>query len=227
MRDVDDKEVLLSNVREYNFRQDVPRGGSMRKSTTFCLLFIVCTTLTLAVAQKKPRQQERAQEATQSKGQNEALARRVFDLANQGGSGGVDQVFDRNCKVHFGGRTVSLSQAVAEGRGWKTAAPDMAMNVENVTENGDKVTVFWSARGTHTGPGLGVAPTRRQVSVHDRSQFLIKNGKIVEVWNPEYRDELSRQLKIPKNQISMLETGLTALGFVADLFHDPLYASLK
>jgi predicted ester cyclase len=198
----------------------------MRKSTTFCLMFIVCTTLTLAVAQKKPRQQERAQAQTQSKGQNEALVRRVFDLTNGGQFGQADQVFDRNCKIHFGGRTVGLSQAVAESRGWKSAAPDMAMNVESVTENGDKVTVVWSARGTHTGQGLGVKPTRRQVSMHNRTEFLIKNGKIVEAWNPEYRDELSRQLGVPKNAISMMEDGFTLLAAVRDLFPDPLYAAL-
>jgi predicted ester cyclase len=200
----------------------------MRKSGTFCLLFImICGTLTMASAQKKPRNERQSPE-TRPAEQNKLVARRVFEeLTNQGHYSAADEVFDRNCKVHFGNRTVSLSQAMAEGRGWKSAAPDLFMNVENVSENGDKVTVVWSARGTHTGPGLGVRPTRRQISMRNQSTFLIKNGKIVEAWNPEYRDEVFRQLGVSKTAATMLETGMTLWATVHDLFPDPLYASLQ
>lgn len=201
----------------------------MRKSGTFCLLFLTCFAMTLAVAQKKPRNERQLPEKQAAPAeQNKVIARRVFEeLTNQGRYNAVDDVFDRNCKVHFGNRTLSLSQAVAEGKGWKSAAPDLFMNVENVSQNGDMVTVVWSARGTHTGPGLGVKPTRRQISMRDKSTFLIKNGKIVEAWNSEYRDEIFRQLGVSKTAASMFETSMTLWAVVHDLFPDPLYASLQ
>lgn len=202
----------------------------MRKSATFCLLCImVCGAVTLAAAQKKPRNERQLPETrSASAEQNKVVARRVFEeLTNQGRYNAVDEVFDKNCKVHFGNRTVSLSQAVAEGKGWKSAAPDLFMNVESVSQNGDRVTVVWSARGTHTGQGLGVKPTRRQISMRDKSTFLMKNGKIVEAWNSEYRDEIFRQLGVSKTAATMLETGMTLWAAVHDLFPDPLYASLQ
>lgn len=200
----------------------------MRKFGTFCLLFImICSALTLASAQKKPRNERQSPEARPAE-QNRLLARRVFEeLTNQGHYNAVGEVFDRNCKVHFGNRTVSLPQAVTEGKGWRSAAPDLFMNVESVSENGDKVTVVWTARATHTGPGLGVRPTRRQISMRDKSTFLIKNGKVVEVWNSEYRDEVFRQLGVSKTAATMLETGMTLWATVHDLFPDPLYSSLQ
>lgn len=202
----------------------------MRKSVTFCLLFIIiCGALTLAGAQKKPsNQRQLPQTQANSTEQNKLLARRVFEeLTNQERYGSVDEVFDRNCKVHFGNRTLNLSQAVAEGKTWKGAAPDLFMNVESVSQNGDKVTVVWSARGTHTGQGLGVKPTRRQISMRDRSVFLIKNGKIVEAWNSEYRDEVFRQLGLSKRGAAALSSGLDLIASVRALFPDPLYASLQ
>lgn len=189
------------------------------------LVIVLCAAIGAAPAQKKPRQTP-AQEP-QNRQQNKLVARRVFEeLTNQGRYGAVDEVFDRNCKVHFGNRTMGLSQAVAEGKGWKSAAPDMSMNVESVSENGDKVTVVWSAHGTHTGQGLGVKPTGRQASIRDRSEFLIKNGKIVEAWNPEYREKLYRQLGVSKTAASMMEKTEDLWASLSALFPDPLYNAL-
>ena len=203
----------------------------MLKARVVCLTVVLSLALTAACAQKKPavtpRTSAQQTQPNVAPGQNKIVARRVFEeLTNQGRFEAVDEVFDRNCRVHFGGRTVSLSQAVAEGKGWKSAAPDMRMNVENVSENGDKVTVTWSARGTHTGQGLGAKPTGKQVSMQNRSEFLIKNGKIVEAWNPEYREELHRQLGISKTAASMMDRTEDLWAALGKLFPDPLYASL-
>jgi predicted ester cyclase len=206
-------------------------GGLMRNGRVLWLMLLLCGGLTLtSAAQKKGGQQPQVRErpGQVSPQQNKLVARRVFEeLTNQGRYEAVDEVFDRNCKVHFGNRTLGLSQAVAEGKGWKSAAPDLAMNVEQVTENGDRVTVVWSARGTHTGQGLGTKPTRKQISMRDRSEFLIKNGKIVEAWNNEYRPELFRQLGVNKAGISMFDTTERLWAALAQMLPDPLYASLR
>jgi len=200
----------------------------MLKSRLLFITIVLGTFIVAAPGQKKGRR-EPIQESRQngSVEKNRATARRVFEeLTNQGRYGAIDEVFDRNCKVHFGNRTMGLSQAVAEGKGWKAAAPDLFMNVEEVTENGDKVTVVWSMRGTHTGQGLGVKPTRRQVSMRDRTVFLIKNGKIVEAWNNEYRQELFRQLGVSKTAASMVDNTERLWAALSAMYPDPLYASL-
>ena len=157
----------------------------MRNSRALCLIAIVVGGLTLmSIAQKKPIQQPQLKGQPNLPEQNKVQVRRVYEeMFNQGRYEGLNQVFDKNCRVHFGNRTMSLSQAIAEGKGWRSASRDMAMQVEQLTVNGDKVTAVWSARGTHNGQGLGMKPTGKQVSMHDRSVFLVKNGKIVEHWD--------------------------------------------
>lgn len=202
----------------------------MRKSVTFCLLFmIICGALTLAGAQKKPsNQRQLPQTQAASVEQNKAVARRVFDdLFTRGRYEQVNQVYDPNCIVHFGNRTERLNQAVEEGKGWRSAAPDLVMTADQVTANGDMVTVNWTARGTHTGQGHGLKPTGKRVQLRGTSRFRIANGKIVEAWNNEYRDELFHQLGVPKNTAALLSSGLQLLSEVRALFPDPLYASLQ
>ena len=201
----------------------------MRKHTILFLTIMVCSALAVVSAQKKPAQQQRsAQRQAGPSEQNKEVARRVFDdLFTQGRYGEIDQIYDRNCKVHFGNRTEGLSQAVAEGKGWRSAAPDLVMTANQISESGDKVTVHWTARGTHTGQGHGLKPTGKHILIHGASTFQIANGKIVEAWNDEYRDELFRQLGLPKTAASMVDTGQRLWSSVAQLFPDPLYASLQ
>jgi predicted ester cyclase len=131
--------------------------------------------------------------------QNKAVARRVFDDLFTGGHyEALDQIYDKSCTVHFGNRTQPIDQSVAEGKGWRTAAPDLVMTADQVTADGDTVTVSWTAKATHTGQSFGMKPTGKRIVMHGTSKFRLVNGKIVEVWNSEYRDDLFKQLGVPK-----------------------------
>jgi predicted ester cyclase len=131
--------------------------------------------------------------------QNKAVARRVFDdLFTAGHYEAIDQIYDKSCTVHFGSRTQPLEQSVSEGKGWRSAAPDLVMTGDTVTADGDTVTVNWTAKATHTGQSFGMKPTGKRVVIHGTSKFKFVNGKIVEVWNNEYRDDLFKQLGVPK-----------------------------
>ena len=130
---------------------------------------------------------------------NKAVARRVFDDLFTGGRyEAISEIYDKGCTVHFGARTVSLDQGVAEGKGWRAAAPDLVMTADQVTAAGDSVDIVWTARGTHTGQANGLKPTGKRVVMHGTSRFWLANGKIVEAWNSEYRDELFRQIGVSK-----------------------------
>lgn len=190
-------------------------------------LIILCGGLTLTSdAQKKPIQRPTVEQGSARR--NEVNARRIFEEMVSGGRyGEVDQVFDPSCTVHFGNRSVRLSQAVSEGKGWKSAAPDLVMRAEQVSSNGNTVTINWSAQGTHTGQGIGQRPTGKHISMRGRSTFQFKNGKIVEVQNTEYRNELFRQLGVSKTQASMFDTTERLWAAISQIFPDPLYASLR
>src|SRR6266478_4548630 len=64
---------------------------------------------------------------------NKVPVRQLYeDMFSQGRYDLIDQAFVRNCPVHFGGRHVGLEQAVAEGKGWRSAAPDLRMIVNDI-----------------------------------------------------------------------------------------------
>src|SRR5262249_5210891 len=162
---------------------------------------VLAVGLVLAFAQKKPADKERPIPPghVASPELNKQVVRRVFDeLFNQGRYDAINQIYASNCKVHFGSRNEALGQSVEEGKGWRSAAPDLVMTVGRITANGDMVEVDWVARGTHTGAGHGLKPTGKKFMVRGSSRFQVENGKIVEVWNSEYRDDLLRQLGVSR-----------------------------
>lgn len=190
-------------------------------------LLIITGVLVLAFGQKKPAR-ERQSPGAQNPEQNKQMARRVFeDLFTGGRFGQASQVFDPSCTVHFGNRTVGLEQAIAESKGWKSAAPDSRMTADQVTANGDRVTVAWTTMGTHTGKGLGVKPTGKRINMRGRSEFRFANGKIVEVWNEEYRPEMFRQLGISRSAAFMFFATERLWSAIADFVPNRLYASLS
>lgn len=130
--------------------------------------------------------------------QHKAVTRRVFeDLFNRGRYDAIPEIYSRDCIVHHAGKTMRLDDAVAEGKGWRSAAPDLQMTPEEMNVQGDIVTVSWSARGTHTGKGNGLMrPTGKRIQMRGVSRFRIVNGKIAEVWNDYDRNEIFRQLGV-------------------------------
>jgi len=186
----------------------------MRRYSMLVFALIICGGLTLTLAEQRspqrpaPGPQARPGQTQANPEQNKLVARRAFDdLFTAGRYGEIDQIYDRNCTVHFGNRSESLDQAVAEGKGWRSAAPDLVMTADQITVNGDMVTVVWSARGTHTGQGHGLKPTGKHINVRGRSEFRFANGKIVEARNDDYRPELFRQLGVPPTQAWLYEKG--------------------
>ncbi len=178
----------------------------------FFLMVISCLSILLTPEQKKPVQipQQQRQPVDQTRprlpGQpqialaekNKAHVRRVYDdLFNGRRYEFIEQIYAKECPVHFGNRSVRLEQAVAEGKGWHSAAPDLTMTVERIETERDFVIVDWVARGTNTGKGNGVPATGKKVLIRGNSRFRVANGKIVEVWNNFDRDEIFRQLGVP------------------------------
>ena len=65
---------------------------------------------------------------------------------------------------------------------YRTAFPDLQFAIDDLTVEGNKVTVRWTARGTHQGELLGITPTGKKFSITGISFLRITNGKIAEQW---------------------------------------------
>jgi predicted ester cyclase len=198
---------------------------------------VVCGGLTLTSGQQRklpavvpnPGQQQpqvRPQPARLEA--NKVPVHQLFEeMFSQGRYDLQDQVFSRDCKVHFGNsRHVSLEQAMAEGKGWRSASPDLRMTINSLTVNGDMVNVEWTATGTHTGNGHGLKATGKPINMRGRSSFRFANGKIVEAWNEEYRTELFRQLGVSKTQAFMFFATEKVVAALDPVIPDRFYAFL-
>jgi len=95
-----------------------------------------------------------------------------------------DQLFDPDLVDHS---VPSGLPATREGtkrlaaRFW-TAFPDLHFTIEDQIAEADKVTTRWTARGTHTGPLIGVPPTGRHVIVSGIRIDRILHERILESW---------------------------------------------
>jgi steroid delta-isomerase-like uncharacterized protein len=118
--------------------------------------------------------------------ENKAVARRAFeDHFNTGNLDLGEEIFTPDYVNHdpslpdFGSGPEAANQAV---RLYRDAFPDARITVEDQVAEGDKVATRWSARGTHEGELMGVAPTGNRVEITGITISRIEGGKIAEDW---------------------------------------------
>ncbi len=63
------------------------------------------------------------------------------------------------------------------------AFPDIQFDVQNVIESGDFAAGHWVATMTHTGHGMGVAPTNQPLTITGMAIIRCADGKVVECWD--------------------------------------------
>jgi predicted ester cyclase len=63
------------------------------------------------------------------------------------------------------------------------AFPDIRFTVQHVIESGDFASGHWVADMTHTGPGLGAAPTGAHIQITGMAIIRCADGKVVECWD--------------------------------------------
>lgn len=123
---------------------------------------------------------------------NKALAKRVYE---EGLNRGIFTVpYTDDFVGHGGSRTFTHEEGMTEAKGWRSAFPDLTMNVDLMVAEGDLVAVRWTARGTNTGTGNGIPATGRKVEVSGTAIFRFENGKIAEEWTAANTIGLLRQL---------------------------------
>jgi steroid delta-isomerase-like uncharacterized protein len=114
---------------------------------------------------------------------NKQIMRQLFEEPWKGNLGVIDQYVDAN----YVGYDPSMPEPMRGPQAFKdfvqmylSAFPDGAITVDEQIAEGDTVATRWTGRGTHEGELLGIAPTRKQVTVSGLSFSKLENGKLVE-----------------------------------------------
>jgi steroid delta-isomerase-like uncharacterized protein len=68
------------------------------------------------------------------------------------------------------------------GQVFRQAFPDWHSQLEALIAEGDLVAERFTARGTHQGELMGVAPTGREVTLAGINIFRVQDGQLVERW---------------------------------------------
>jgi steroid delta-isomerase-like uncharacterized protein len=126
---------------------------------------------------------------------NKAVAGRVFEeIFNQGKFQVADEIYSRDFRNHGLHRTADLREDQAAVHDEKRAFPDLHMSVDMMTAEGDLVTVVWTFRGTHDGPGYGVPPTGARIELRGITVWRIVDGKILDEWTAFNELQVVRQI---------------------------------
>jgi steroid delta-isomerase-like uncharacterized protein len=107
------------------------------------------------------------------------------EVWNKGRVEAIDEMLADDVVVH------GLGGAAIRGReGYKPFFETMhntfsqiEVVVDDAVEQGDTIAARCTVRGTHTGDGMGSAPTGRRVEFSGMTMVKVKDGKMVEGWN--------------------------------------------
>jgi steroid delta-isomerase-like uncharacterized protein len=119
---------------------------------------------------------------------NKALARRWFEeVWNQRDAQAIQRMFATDGIAHGLG---AAGQDLIGPNGFRPfhdaflgGFADLRITVVDLVEEDDRVAVRWYASGTLTGHGLGIAPSRKPMTVTGMTIFRVQNGQIAEAWN--------------------------------------------
>lgn len=117
---------------------------------------------------------------------NKDIARRFMDECwSEGRLEAIPELVSENCSIHdpvFPSLPAGADSMKRHISTCRTGFPDLNFNIEDTVAERNEVVLHWTARGTHKGQFLGMAPTNKQATVSGTSIFRIDGGKIVEQW---------------------------------------------
>lgn len=76
------------------------------------------------------------------------------------------------------------------------AFPDITFTVDDLVMTGDRVTIRWTAEGTHDADFWGIAPTGNTIHLSGIDIVRVEDGQITEVWTVYDSATLLQQLDI-------------------------------
>ena len=127
------------------------------------------------------------------------IARRFNeDVWSRGDEGALEELLDPDFVDHdaLTGQSPDRDGHRQILAAFRSAFPDLNVTTEDIVAEGDKVVTRWTARGTHQGDLMGIAPTGREVTIKGIDVLRIAEGRIVERW-AQFNDlEMMQQLGV-------------------------------
>ena len=115
---------------------------------------------------------------------NKAFVRRFIDYVNNDPFAPIDEFFATSYAYH--NSSMPDVKDLSSLKDFNAAAyrvfPDIRFTIEDMVAEGDKVVYRASARGTHKGEFMGIAPTGKQITLTSIVISRIANGKFQEDW---------------------------------------------
>jgi steroid delta-isomerase-like uncharacterized protein len=135
---------------------------------------------------------------------SKAVIRRIVEEVLNGGN---EAVIDQLVSPSFMSHEEGMGGAGAEGfkqavKMYRTAFPDVHLEVEFYVAEGDLVVTWGTFGGTHNGPLEGIPATGKPVNVKDVDLWRVENGKLVESWS--HLDQASLMMQLG---VGMMEEG--------------------
>jgi len=118
----------------------------------------------------------------------EALLQHWFvEIWNRGNVDVADELLAPHGVLHesaIGGDGVQrLADFKAMARAFRRAIPDIRFSVDETLQDGERAAARLTVTGTHSGPGLGKAPTGRSFRITGIVMIRFSGGRIVEGWS--------------------------------------------
>jgi len=114
-----------------------------------------------------------------------ATVRRFFDeVWNQRRDATVDELLTDESICHTDAGPIVGREAFRQMQyiPLTSAYPDIHVDIDAAISQDDIVVVRWTARGTHTGEGLGFAATHQVSTFQGISWIRLAQGKLMEGW---------------------------------------------
>lgn len=108
---------------------------------------------------------------------------------------GSDNVSD-SILFHYRGATMTqgLSDLAGLIAHWRSAFPDLRMEVLSIIQENDLVAAHVRYSGTHQGTWFGIPPTGASIEVDEMMFFRFEAGRLVEAW--EVDDQLTMRTQM-------------------------------
>jgi steroid delta-isomerase-like uncharacterized protein len=116
---------------------------------------------------------------------NKSVCKRFFEeLHNKGNLEIIYELVDPNVVSHdpFPGQAQGAQGLKETMKIFRTAFPDLRVEVNDTIAEGDKVMNKFTVTGTHKGEFMNMAPTGKKISYEEVVILRLENGKIVEHW---------------------------------------------
>jgi steroid delta-isomerase-like uncharacterized protein len=116
---------------------------------------------------------------------NKALVRRWFEeVWNKGRAGAINEMIADHSMVYGLGADLRGPEAFKPFHtAFRSAFPDIHVELDEIIAEGDRVAARWTATGTHQGDGLGFPATGRKVRFTGMSFLQTEGDRFVAGWN--------------------------------------------